>query len=337
MTDTNRCIVMARRPAPGPVPASTWRVEQQPVPVLAEGEVLVRVDYVDVQPAMRSWLNERPAYTAPIAEGEVMRAQGVGQIIASRRPGFVVGEHVHAGLGVQSYCVVRDQPLTRLDLSQAALPAYLSALGSSGMTAYFGLLDVGQIARGETVVVSSAAGAVGSVAGQIARLHGCKTVGIAGGPDKCRYLTEELGFDGAVDYKRGNLHAELAALCPEGIDVYFDNVGGDTLDVALLLLKKRARVVISGMLSQYNTITPGAGPRFYGMLLVRHARMEGFLAADYLERYPEARSKIAGWLQSGELRAREQILDGVDAFPDAFSRLFDGRSLGKVLLRVQTP
>jgi len=334
MTNLNHCVVMAHRPPVGPVPAATFRVEDRPVPELQEGEALVRVDYIDVQPAMRGWLNESPAYTAAIAEGDVMRAQGVGQVIASRRPDLMVGTHLHGNLGVQSFSVVREPPLTPLDLSLAPLPLFLSALGSSGMTAYFGLFDVGQIAAGETVVISSAAGAVGSVAGQIARLHGCTVVGIAGGPDKCRYLIEELGFDAAVDYKQGDLYAQLKAACPQGIDVYFDNVGGELLDIALLLLRKRARVVISGMLSQYNATSPGNGPRFYGMLLVRHARMEGFLAFDYAARYPEARAKIAEWLRAGSLRSKELIVEGIDAFPDAFSMLFDGRSFGKLLLRV---
>ena len=334
MSKLNRCVVMAQRPAPGPVAATTWRVEERPVSDLSDGEVLVRVGYIDVQPAMRGWLNETPAYTTPIAVGDVMRAQGVGEIIASRRTDFAVGEHVHSHLGVQSYCVVRDQPLTRLDLSMAAPHTYLSALGSSGMTAYFGLFDVGQMTAGETVVVSSAAGAVGSLAGQIARLHGCRVIGIAGGPDKCRYLIDELGFDGAVDYKRGDAYAQLAQQCPGGLDIYFDNVGGELLDAAMLLLRKRARIVLSGMISQYNASTPGSGPRFYGMLLVRHARMEGFLAADYLNRYPEARAKIGGWLRDGQVRSKELILEGVDAFPEAFPMLFDGRSFGKLLLRV---
>jgi len=332
--ETNRCVVMAKRPGPGVVPASTWRVEERPVPELAEGEALVKVAYVDVQPAMRGWLGERPAYTARIEEGDVMLAQGVGEVVASRRDDVAVGEHVHGMLGVQSWSVVGAAPLTRLDLSLGPLPLFLSALGSSGMTAYFGLFDVGQMAAGETVVVSSAAGAVGSVAGQIAKLHGCRAIGIAGGPDKCRYLVDELGFDGAVDYKRDDAHSQLAALCPDGIDVYFDNVGGELLDLAMLMLKKRARIVISGMIAQYNATAPAPGPRYYGMLLLRHARMEGFLAADYLERYPEARERIAGWMKQGKLRSREHVIDGVEAFPEAFPMLFDGRSFGKLLLRV---
>ena len=338
MQTLNRCVVMAHRPAPGVVPPSTWRVEERTVPELADGEVLVRVDYVDVQPAMRGWLNESPAYTTAIAAGDVMRAQGVGEIIASRNPSFLAGEHVHGTLGVQSFSVVpRDTmpPLKKLDLSLAPLPTFLSALGSSGMTAYFGLFDVGRIAAGETVVISSAAGAVGSVAGQIARIAGCRVVGIAGGPEKCRYLVDELGFDGAVDYKQGDVYAKLKQLCPEGIDVYFDNVGGDLLDIALLLLKKRARVVLSGMISQYNASAPASGPRFYGMLLVRHARMEGFLAFDYADRYVEARAKIASWMRDGALRSREHVVDGIEAFPEAFPMLFDGRSFGKLLLRVR--
>jgi len=337
MPDSNRCVVMAKRPSPGVVPPSTWRVEERAIPELADGEVLVRVAYVDVQPAMRGWLNESPAYTAAIAEGDVMRAQGVGEVVASRDDRYKVGEHVHGMLGVQSYCAARptDQ-LTPLDLTLAPLPVHLSALGSSGMTAYFGLFDVGKIASGETVVISSAAGAVGSVAGQIAKLSGCRVVGIAGGPEKCRYLKQELGFDAAVDYKdtTRDVYVQLKHACPYGIDVYFDNVGGDLLDIALLQLRKRGRVVISGMISSYNAAAPASGPRFYGMLLVRHARMEGFLAYDYVDRYPEARAQIASWLKSGALRSREHVVDGIEKFPEVFPMLFDGRSLGKLLLRV---
>lgn len=339
MSATNRCVVLCKRPAPGPVAESAWAVEKRPVEAPGDGEVLVEVAYIDVQPAMRSWLNENPPYTRRIEEGEVMRAQGVGKIVASRHPEYAVGEHVHGTLGVQAFCVIRPGPepgrqLTRLNLALAPLHQHLSALGSSGMTAYFGLLDVGLLKRSDTVVISSAAGAVGSVAGQIAKLHGCRVVGIAGGPDKCRYLVEELGFDAAVDYKVENPFEGLAAHCPEGIDLYFDNVGGELLDLALLLLRKRARVVISGMLSQYIATTPATGPKFYGMLLLRHARMEGFLAADYSERYPEARERIADWMRDGSIRSREHIVEGIEAFPQTFPMLFDGRSFGKLLIRV---
>ena len=301
--------------------------------------MLVKVRYIDVQPAMRSWLAENPPYTARIEEGDCMRAQAVGQIVASRHPDYPEGAHVHGMLGVQTYAMIRPGPtppqqLTRLDLDLAPLPAHLSALGSSGMTAYFGLLDVGQMHADDTVVVSSAAGAVGSVAGQIAKLYGCRVVGIAGSADKCSYLVDELGFDAAVDYKQGDVYSALSRHCPDGIDLYFDNVGGELLDIAMLLLAKRARIVVSGMLSQYNATAPAAGPRFYGMLLLKHARMEGFLAADYQEHYAQARVTIAGWMREGKLRSREHVVDGLEAFPEAFPMLSDGRSFGKLLIRV---
>jgi len=329
---SNRCIVMARRPV-GEVAPEDWRLEQREMPQAGAGQVLVKVSYIDVQPAMRGWLAERPAYTPRIEEGEIMRAQGVGEVVESRDPVFAVGDWVHANLGVQQWAAVDATGCTRLDLGMGPPQRFLSALGSSGMTAYFGLYEVGQMAQSDTVVISSAAGAVGSVAGQIALQHGCRVVGIAGSEEKCRFLVDELGFHGAINYKLEDVYAGLAELCPDGIDLYFDNVGGPLLDLVVLQLAKRGRVVLSGMLSQYNGASPGDGLKFYGMLIVRHGRMEGFLAMDYVDRYPEARQRIAAWLQDGTVVPRELILDGVEAFPEAFPMLFDGRSFGKLLIR----
>jgi NADPH-dependent curcumin reductase CurA len=228
---------------------------------------------------------------------------------------------------------LREADLTAIDPELAPLEQYVGALGSSGLTAYFGLFEVARVQPGDVVVVSSAAGAVGSVAAQIAKVLGCRVIGIAGGPEKCAYLRDTLGLDAAVDYKAGTFFPALQAACSEGIDVFFDNVGGEQLDSALMLLRPRARVVISGMISQYNTSVP-TGPRAYGMLLVRHARMEGFLVREYRDQYPKARAALVKWLRSGQIKTRETLLDGVEAFPAALPMLFDGRSFGKLMLRV---
>lgn len=335
MTDeqTTRVVLM-KRPQGAPK-SDDFRVERVPCPAPRAGEVAVDVHFIDVQPAMRGWLVEQPAYSPPIALGDTMRAQGVGRVVASCDARFRAGDYVLGpNLGVQSRAVVSADELTPVDPELAPLHEYVGALGSSGLTAYFGLFEVGQVKPGDVVLVSSAAGAVGSVAGQIAKQLGCRVVGIAGGSDKCAYLVEQLGFDAAIDYKADNPLAAMQARCPDGVDLYFDNVGGPLLDAALLQLRKHARVVISGMISQYNSAAP-APLMAYGMLLVRHARMEGFLVRDYLPEFPRARAVIAGWLRSGKIRTRSHILEGVEAFPEALPMLFDGRSFGKLMLRVR--
>jgi len=332
--ELNTRVVLVQRPEGMPKPEN-FRVEHGPCEAPGEGEVAVDVHFIDVQPAMRGWLVEQPAYTPPIPLGGTMRAQGVGRVVRSRHPAFLAGDYVLGlNLGVQSRAVVPGSELTPVDAALAPLHEYVGALGSSGLTAYFGLFEVGRVKPGEIVVISSAAGAVGSVAGQIAKQLGCRVVGIAGGPQKCAYLVDELGFDAAVDYKASDLLSALRAQCPDGIDLYFDNVGGVLLDCALLSLRKYARVVISGMISQYNSPTPQP-LHAHGMLLVRHARMEGFLVRDYLPEFPRARAVITDWLSSGKLRTRSHILEGVSAFPEALPMLFDGRSFGKLMLRVR--
>jgi NADPH-dependent curcumin reductase CurA len=332
--ELNTRVVLVRRPVGVPQP-DDFRVERVRCEAPNEGGVSVDVHFIDVQPAMRGWLAEQPAYTPPIPLGGTMRAQGVGRVVTSRDTRFNPGDYVMGpNFGVQSRCVVPADELTLVDPELAPLHEYVGALGSSGLTAFFGLFEVGSVKPGDIVLVSSAAGAVGSVAGQIAKLLGCRVVGIAGGREKCAYLIDELGFDGAVDYKASDALAALRAQCPDGIDLYFDNVGGALLDGALLLLRKYARVVISGMLSQYNETVPYP-LHAHGMLLVRHARMEGFLVRDYLPDFARARAVLAAWLSSGKIRTRSHVLDGVAAFPEALPMLFDGRSLGKLMLRVR--
>src|SRR5690606_27108165 len=256
---TNTQIKLARRPV-GEPQGSDFEISTATVPEPGEGQVLIKVLYLSLDPAMRGWMNEGKSYVPPVQIGEVMRALGAGRVVASRHPDFAVGDHVTGTTGVQEYAVLDGSELTKVDPSVAPLPTFLHVLGMTGMTAYFGLLEVGQPKAGETVVVSGAAGAVGTVVGQIAKLKGCRVVGIAGGKEKCDFLTGELGFDAAVDYKRGDLKAALRAACPEGVDVFFDNVGGDILDTVLTRLRMHARIVICGAISQYNNTTPVKGP-----------------------------------------------------------------------------
>ena len=264
-----------------------------------------------------------------------MRAHGVGRITESQHPDYQVGDIVAGSFGASEYGVSDGTDVTRVDESIAPLPTWLGALGFPGVTAYFGLLDVGKLKDGDTVVVSGAAGAVGSLVGQIAKLHGCKVIGIAGGPEKCAWLTEDLGFDVAIDYKNESVYKALKSNAPDGIDVYFDNVGGEILDAALSRLRLGARVVICGAIAGYNATEPQPGPAHYLSLLVNRATMAGFVVFDYLDRYAEAQEQIGKWIKSGELTAREHVVDGgIDAFGDSLNLLFAGANTGKLVLKV---
>jgi NADPH-dependent curcumin reductase CurA len=263
-----------------------------------------------------------------------MRAFAAGEVVVSNDPDMAVGEHVGGLLGVQEYAVASGKGVFKVDTSLAPLPVYLGALGMPGVTAYFGLLDIGRPEAGNTVVVSGAAGAVGGLVGQIAKLQSCRVVGIAGGPEKCRHVVEELGFDAAIDYKGQDVDGALGEHCPNGIDVYFDNVGGDILDAALAHLARHARVVICGAISQYNATGAMRGPSNYLSLLVNHASMTGFVMSDYLDRYAEAVREMAGWLAAGKLVSREDIAEGLESFPDTLLRLFNGENTGKLVLRL---
>jgi NADPH-dependent curcumin reductase CurA len=279
-------------------------------------------------------MNEGKSYIAPVGIGEVMRAGGVGRVLESKDPAFSKGDYVVGVLGVQEYATVRAKGLTKVDPSVAPLPVYLGVLGMPGMTAYFGLFEVGAAKAGETVVVSGAGGAVGMTVGQLAKIKGCRAVGIAGGPEKCAYITSELGFDAAIDYKSEDLIAGLRAHCPQGIDVYFDNVGGETLDVCLTRLAPHARVVICGAISQYNNTTPVRGPSNYLSLLVNRARMEGMVVFDFADRYGIAVREMAGWMKEGKLKSCEHVAEGIETFPEALLKLFKGENLGKLVLKV---
>ncbi len=334
----NRQVRLAARPVGRPT-RENWSIVDAPMPEPVPGGVLVKTLMLSLDPAMRGWMNEGRSYIEPVGIGEVMRAGGVGRVVASNAPGFAIGDHVSGVLGVQQYCAldeagIRRAGLTRIDPSLAPLEKWLNALGMPGMTAYFGLLDVGRPKEGETVVVSGAAGAVGQTVGQVAKIRGCRVVGIAGGAAKCEFVVRELGFDACIDYKAGSVRDGLKQHCPKGVDVYFDNVGGDILDTVLTRINPRARIVICGAISQYNNTGPVKGPSNYLSLLVNRARMEGIVVFDYAARYPEAVRDIARWMAEGRFRSREDVVEGIDTFPDALLRLFDGENFGKLVLRV---
>ncbi|MEB0077924.1 NADP-dependent oxidoreductase [Pseudomonas sp. CCI3.2] len=334
MTDQiNRQFLLAKRPS-GAATREDFTYQQVPVGNVASGQVLVKNEYLSLDPAMRGWMNEGKSYIAPVNLGDVMRALGVGKVLASENQAFTVGDYVQGALGVQDYFLGEPKGFYKIDPKLAPLPRYLSALGMTGMTAYFALLEVGAPKSGETVVISGAAGAVGSVAGQIAKIKGCKVIGIAGGAEKCQSLIDELGFDGVIDYKSEDVVAGLKRECPKGVDVYFDNVGGDILDAVLSRLAPKARVIICGAISQYNNKEAVKGPANYLSLLVNRARMEGFVVMDYAAQFAAAGHEMAGWLASGQLKSKEHIVDGLETFPETLLKLFKGENFGKLVLKV---
>jgi NADPH-dependent curcumin reductase CurA len=332
-TQSNRQFLLARRPV-GEANRDDFIYQEVPIGELAAGQILVKNHYLSLDPAMRGWMNEGKSYIAPVGLGDVMRALGVGEVIASQNDQFTEGDFVQGALGVQDYFLGEPKGFYKIDPTLAPLPRYLSALGMTGMTAYFALLDVGAPQSGDTVVISGAAGAVGSVAGQIAKLKGCRVIGIAGGQQKCESLINELGFDGAIDYKSENVLAGLKRECPNGVNVFFDNVGGDILDAVLSRLAPKARVVICGAISQYNNTSPVKGPSNYLSLLVNRARMEGFVVMDYASKFAAAGQEMAGWMGQGKLKSREDIVEGLETFPETLQKLFKGENFGKLVLKV---
>jgi len=330
-TLVNHQFKLARRPV-GMVQRSDFEYAEAPVAEPGEGEVLVKILYISLDPAMRGWMNEVKSYVPPVGIGEVMRAGAVGRVITSRDPNVAVGDHVVGVLGVQEYALAKAKGLTKVDPKLVPLPVYLGTLGMPGMTAYFGLLEIGQPKVGETVVVSGAAGAVGQVVGQIAKIKGCRAVGIAGGADKCAYL-RSIGFDAAIDYKHEDVKAALKQHCPKGVDVYFDNVGGEILDIVLTQLAMHARIVICGAISQYNE-SKMKGPSNYMSLLVNRAMMKGMVVFDYASRYGEAAREMAGWMAAGQLKTREDVVEGLETFPETLLMLFKGENTGKLVLKV---
>jgi NADPH-dependent curcumin reductase CurA len=314
----------------------TWA--EEPVPTVGPGQVLVRNLHLSMDPTQRGWMS-RDTYIPAMAIGDVVRSFGVGQVVGSRHAGFKQGDIVQGGVGWQDYLLTDGGgPLPIVKLPAGVdIPLAMSVLGLTGITAYFGLLEVGRPKAGETVVVSGAAGATGSVVGQIAKIEGCHVVGIAGGPDKCGWLTAEAGFDAAIDYKAERVDRRLRELCPKGIDVFFDNVGGEILDAALANLAMRGRVVICGAIAGYNEKVPPPGPRNCLSLLVQRGRMEGFIILDYMDRAGEAVTALSGWVRDGKLRHQEDIQEGLENAPATLLRLFEGKNRGKQLLRIADP
>ena len=337
-TLTNHQTRLAARPN-GMPKRSDWQFTTEPVAEPADGGVLVKTLALSLDPAMRGWMNEGKSYIPPVGIGEVMRAGGIGTVISSKNAAFAVGDTVSCTPGVQEYCLIpadqiKRQGLFKIDLRLGTMTQWLNVLGMPGMTGYFGLMDVGQPQPGETVVVSGAAGAVGQTVGQLAKIKGCRVVGIAGGPAKCEWVVKELGFDACIDYKAGNVKDDLREQCPKGIDVYFDNVGGEILDIVLTRLARRARIIICGAISQYNNTTPVQGPKNYLSLLVHRARMEGIVVFDYAERFPIAVKELAGYLKDGRMKSKEDIVTGIDTFPETLLKLFNGENFGKLVLEV---
>ncbi|WP_026374837.1 NADP-dependent oxidoreductase [Aestuariibacter salexigens] len=329
----NKQYLLAKRPIGTPT-ADNWDFVETDVKEPQDGEILVKIEYISLDPAMRGWMNDAKSYIEPVQIGEVMRAGTVGYVVKSKAEGFAEGDAVYGHFGVQQYATVSAKGVHKVDPSLAPLERYLGVLGMPGMTAYFGILDTGQPKEGETVVVSGAAGAVGSVVGQIAKIKGCRVVGIAGGKDKCDFVVNELGFDAAIDYKSQNVKKALRETCPNGVDVYFDNVGGDILDDVLTQINFKARIVICGAISQYNNTTPVKGPSNYLSLLVNRARMEGIVVFDNAKNYGIAAKEMAGWIAQGKLQAKEHVEVGIERFPEVLLMLFNGENFGKLVLKV---
>jgi NADPH-dependent curcumin reductase CurA len=335
VTDSYRRILLASRPA-GLVDRSNLSLDDTAsVPEPEAGQALLRVQFLSIDPTIRTWMDDAPGYLPPIGIGEVIRSGGIGQVVASQSDRYREGDLVFGMTGWQEYALADDGAARMTVLPDGVDPAMaLGVFGATGMTAYFGLFDIGRPQPGDTVVVSGAAGATGSVAGQLAKIEGATTVvGIAGSAEKCAWLTDELGFDHAINYREEQVGRRLHQTCPDGIDVYFDNVGGEILDACLANLAMKARVVLCGAISQYNEDRP-VGPRNYLNLIVKRARMEGFLILDYLDRFPEAQLKMAAWVMEGRIQHREHIVEGLDQAGDALNLLFSGGNTGKVVVRV---
>jgi NADPH-dependent curcumin reductase CurA len=329
---TNRQIRLQRRPTGVPTP-DDFAIVDVPAPVVEDGHVLRRTIYLSLDPYMRGRMNDARSYAAPVALGQVMVGGTVSQVIESRDPAFTAGDFVAGADGWQQCAASPAAGLRKLDPAIAPISTALGVLGMPGLTAYVGLIDIGQIKSGETVVVSAASGAVGSVVGQIARLKGCRAVGIAGSKEKCEYLTRELGFDAAISHRDAHLREALPAACPDGIDVYFENVGGVVLDAVMELLNRGARIPLCGLISQYNAKPLPPGPNLMP-LLTNRARIQGFIILDHYDRFGAFLHDCSAWVRSGELRYREDIVDGLDSAPQAFIGMLDGKNFGKLLVRV---
>ncbi|WP_407688147.1 NADP-dependent oxidoreductase [Mycobacterium sp. HUMS_1102779] len=335
MTERNRRFLLRQRPS-GRIDADTFELSEEAVPQIGDGEALVRVDWISLDPTNRGWINATPTYLPPVGIGEVMRGLGLGEVIASNSPDYRVGQTVQGLVGWQQYAVASPTaPLMPVEVAEGVSPsAYLGALGMTGLTAWVGIHDIGKPKPGETVVVSAAAGAVGSVAGQLAKAAGARVVGIAGGPDKCALVTARLGFDAAVDHKADDWAAQLAKATPDGIDVDFENVGGDIMDAIFARLNIGARVALCGLISGYNSADPPPGPRAFGNLLIQRATLQGFVVLDHFGQAQEAITEIAGLITEGKLTPLETVIGGFEQLPTAINMLFDGTNVGKLVVKV---
>lgn len=336
-TSTIRALHLVARPE-GLPKDTDFELRSRPAdPALEEGQLRIAVRYLSIDPAMRVWMSEQKSYWPPVPLGEVMRASAIGEIIESRHPRFPQGQWVNGMLGVQEQLISDGKGMKLFDARQLPDPTWaLSILGGTGLTAYFGLKEIGHIQPGETVVVSAAAGAVGSTVVQIARLRGCRVIGIAGGPEKCAFVKDQLGADAVIDYKDRSqrMGAAISAVCPDGVDVYFDNVGGEILDAVLKRLRQKARIVLCGGISQYNSSGGQIGPANYLALISARARMEGFVVIDYLHRTDEAYAELVPWMLAGKLHNQVDQVDGLLNFPQALRRVYNGNNFGKQVVRL---
>jgi NADPH-dependent curcumin reductase len=336
-TGLNRQFRLVSRPV-GDIKESDFEYRQEPIPNPADGEVLVRTIYLSLDPTNRIWMSDMPQYMPPVEIGQVMRGVVAGVVEESKNPNFQPGDLVSGMLGWQDYTIVPQNnisSLTRLpNPSPYLLSAFVGPLGATGWTAYFGLLDIGKPKEGETVVVSAASGAVGSIAGQIAKIKGCRVVGITGSDEKCQWLTQELGFDAAINYKTADLESAIAQLCPDGIDVYFDNVGGSILDAVLMKINLYARIPLCGLISTYNATKPVPGPYNYSQILMKRARVQGFIILDYFSRISEAITDIGQWINQGKIKYAIEVVEGLENAPSAVLKLFNGNKKGKLVVKV---
>lgn len=331
--NVNRQITLASRPVDYPQ-ESDFNLVESPIPEPREGEVLVQAIWLSLDPYMRGRMRDAQSYATPVELDQVMVGGVAGRVIKSRTPAFSSGDIVEGSLGWQEYAISDESKLRKVDLSLGPLSTALGVLGMPGMTAYFGFLHIGQPRPGDTVVISAASGAVGQVVGQISKITGCRTVGIAGTPEKIDYIVNELGFDAGINYKTENLDSALMAACPLGVDVYFDNVGGVISDAVFEQLNVFARVSICGQISQYNAEEPEPGPRSLGLLVRRQGRAEGFLVSQFANRFEEGRQRIAGWMKEGRIKYKEDVVGGLENAPRAFIGLMQGKNFGKLLVKV---
>ena len=332
-SDINRRVVLAERPAAYPEPKH-FRLEEVPIPQASEGEALVETIWLSLDPYMRGRMREGPSYATPVQIGGVMTGGVVGRVVESRTPDIAVGDIVDGSLGWQEYAVARPSSLRKVDPGLAPISTAVGVLGMPGMTAYFGFLDVCEPEVGDTVVVSAASGAVGQVVGQIGKIMGCRVVGTAGTDEKVDFIVNELGFDAGINYKTENVDSALAAACPNGIDAYFDNVGGFVTDAVMQQTNVHARVAICGQISQYNLPEPELAPRSLGLLIQKQAKVEGFLVFNFAHRHEHARQRMAEWIRTGQLKYKEDVVDGLENAPEAFIGMMTGANFGKLLVRV---